>query len=324
ILARVVNKMYPYLKNKVIEKIDPETKNGITKNVKAIILQNTGNFLVNGTDNIIISSFISVAAVGLYSNYHMLIEIFRNLLNQIFNNIYHSVGNLVAKEDSEKVYSIFKVYRFLNFWLYSFISIFLLIILDSFITVWIGSEFLMAQNALIIVMLIFFERGMRNAITTIKTTAGIFHEDRYIPLFQAAINLILSIVLVQYMGIAGVFIGTLVSTIVGPFWTTPYLVYKKVLNRSLYEYYLTYIFFVLIGVGAYFLTNYLCNFIEVEGFLGLLLIGMICFIVPNIIYLIIFYKTSEFKYLLSLIIGISGSLLQKIKIKNSQYKMENH
>ena len=209
ILAIIVNKMYPYLKNKVKDKLDNETRKDITKNVKAIVLQNIGNYLVFGTDNIIISSFVSVAAVGLYSNYNMLIEICRTFINQVFNNIYHSVGNLVAKESVEKVYSIYKTYRLLNFWLYSFFTIFLAIMLEPFITLWIGSEFLMEEGLLFILLFIFYEKGMRNSITTIKTTAGIFHEDRFAPLIQAAINLVISIVLVQSMGIIGVFIGTL-------------------------------------------------------------------------------------------------------------------
>ena len=200
ILAIIVNKMYPYLKNKVKDKLDNETRKDITKNVKAIVLQNIGNYLVFGTDNIIISSFVSVAAVGLYSNYNMLIEICRTFINQVFNNIYHSVGNLVAKESVEKVYSIYKTYRFLNFWLYSFFTIFLAIMLEPFITLWIGSEFLMEEGLLFILLFIFYEKGMRNSITTIKTTAGIFHEDRFAPLCQAAINLVISIVLSTIYG----------------------------------------------------------------------------------------------------------------------------
>ena len=80
----IVNKMYPFLKNKVSSNLDSETKSSITKNVKAIVLQNIGNYLVFGTDNIIISSFISVAAVGLYSNYNMLIEISRTFNQSSF------------------------------------------------------------------------------------------------------------------------------------------------------------------------------------------------------------------------------------------------
>ena len=54
--------------------------------------------------------------------------------------------------------------------------------LEDFITLWIGTEFLMEEGLLFILMVIFYERGMRNSITTIKTTSGIFHEDRFVPL----------------------------------------------------------------------------------------------------------------------------------------------
>lgn len=302
ILAKLVNKMYPYLKSKVEGHLDPETKLSLKKNVKAIFLQNFGNYLVIGTDNIIISSFISIAAVGLYANYHMLIEICRNFMYQISNNLYHSIGNLVAKESNEKVYSIYKVYRLLNFWLYSFTSISLFILIDSFITLWIGSEFLMEKSVLLVLILLFFERGMRNPIATIKTTAGIFHEDRYIPLFQAAINLIFSIVLVQYIGMLGVFLGTLISTLIGPFLSTPYLVYKKVFNKSLYIYFLNYLYFSVIGIGVYMLTNYICNLIQFDNYLGLIIKICLCIIVPNFLYLLIFNKTEEFRYIKNLLV----------------------
>lgn len=315
ILAMIVNKMYPYLKNKVKGKLDKETRKDITKNVKAIVIQNIGNYLVFGTDNIIISSFVSVAAVGLYSNYNMLIEICRTFINQIFNNIYHSVGNLVAKESVDKVYSVYKTYRLVNFWLYSFFTIFLMIMLEDFITLWIGSKFLMEEGLLLILMIIFYERGMRNSIATVKTTAGIFHEDRFVPLCQAAINLIVSILLVQQMGITGVFIGTLVSALAVPFWNTPYLVYKKVFYQPISHYFLKYTFFTTIGIGTYFLTNLICNFIPAGNLLNLIIRALVCLIVPNFVYLCIFYKSDEFKYLCSIFKNIQEKLVGGMKLK---------
>ncbi|KMY51883.1 lipopolysaccharide biosynthesis protein [Peribacillus loiseleuriae] len=314
VLVIIVNKMYPYLKNKVKGKLDSDTKKGITKNVKAIVIQNIGNYLVFGTDNIIISSFVSVAAVGLYSNYNMLIEICRTFINQVFNNIYHSVGNLVANESIEKVYSIYKTYRFLNFWLYSFFTIFLTIMLEDFIALWIGNEFLMGGSLLFILMILFYERGMRNSITTVKTTSGIFHEDRFVPLCQAAVNLILSILLVKKIGITGVFIGTLVSAIAVPFWTTPYLVYKKVFHKPVSHYFLKYIYYAAIGIGTYFLTNFICSFILLGDLLSLIVKALICLIVPNLVYTCIFYKTDEFKYLFGIVKNITGTLFGRFKV----------
>lgn len=326
ILSHIANKMYPFLKKKVSGKLDKETRAGIMKNTKAIVLQNVGSYLVLGTDNIIISSFVSIAAVGLYANYNMLIEICRTFINQIFNNVYHSVGNLVANENAEKIYGIYKVYMFLNFWLYSFFTISLYIMLEPFITLWLGSEYLMDKSVLIILIIIFYERGMRNAITTMKTTAGIFHEDRYAPLVQAAINLIISIILVQYIGIIGVFIGTLVSMLAVPFWLTPNLVYKKVFSKPVSHYYIKYFYYVAVGIGTFLLTNFVCSIIAANNLYTLILRGAICFIIPHLIYICIFYKTKEFKYLFDIAVNIIETLLTRFKSNqaNRSYKKTNH
>ena len=73
-------------------------------NVKALFLHNIGGFCVFGTDNILISSFISLATVGIYSNYTMIIGQLSSLLSQTLNGIGAGVGNLVATESKEKNY----------------------------------------------------------------------------------------------------------------------------------------------------------------------------------------------------------------------------
>jgi O-antigen/teichoic acid export membrane protein len=314
VLSMIVDKMYPFLKRKTTHRLDKETKRSIVKNVKAIVLQNIGGYLVFGTDNLIISSFVSVAAVGLYSNYNMLIDICRTFLNQIFNNVYHSMGNLVAKENKDKIYRIYKVYQFLNFWLYSFFTIFLYIMIEPFITLWIGSKFLLDTGVLGILMITFYERGMRNSITTVKTTAGIFHEDRYAPLCQAVINLFFSIVLVRHMGIAGVFLGTMISAFAVPFWTTPYFVYKKVFHKSIFSYLLDYTFYVIVGAGVSALTHFICSFISPNDLFRLVLRGMLCLVIPNVCYLIIFHRREEFQYLYQVIKNIRSGLSGRIRL----------
>ncbi|SFL16095.1 Membrane protein involved in the export of O-antigen and teichoic acid [Paenibacillus sp. 1_12] len=324
IMVILVDRMYPYLKKKTSAVLDAAVKSDIVKNIKAILLQNIGTYLIFGTDNIIISSFINVAAVGLYSNYNMLIDICRTFINQVFNNIYHSVGNLVAQESQDKIYSVYKVYWFLNFWLYSFFSIFLYIITEPFINLWIGSSFIMSGSVLIVLMVVFYERGMRNAITTVKTTAGIFHEDRYAPLVQAVVNLGFSIWLVQYWGIVGVFLGTLISAVAVPIWTTPYLVYKKVFNKPLSSYFMTYLFYAGVGLGTCTVTSLVCKLVVPDNLSKLILTVLIVLIVPNIIYICIFRKTEEFKYLRKIavrLIGLASEAVKKLLKKKKWDKM---
>ncbi|GGD73249.1 lipopolysaccharide biosynthesis protein [Paenibacillus nasutitermitis] len=310
ILTLVVNNMYPFLREKVIGRLDSVTKQGIVKNVKAIVLQNTGSYLVLGTENILISTFVSVAAVGLYSNYKMLIEIGRTFINQIFSNMYHSIGNLVSQESKEKIYAVYKVTLMLNFWLYSLFAIVLSVLIQPFITLWIGSQFLMPGSVLVLLLLLFYERGMRNSITTVKTTAGIFHQDRYAPLLQAAVCLAVSIMLVQTIGIAGVFIGSLASALAVPFWTTPYLVYRNVFKRPLREYFLAYLTYTVVGLGAYFMTSLICRFIPSYGFMAMMAKGTVGFTAVNVLYIALFYRTDEFGYLL----GISRGIIRRLAL----------
>ncbi|KGE19327.1 lipopolysaccharide biosynthesis protein [Paenibacillus wynnii] len=310
-LTTIANKKYPYLKKKVTGKLDAETKGGIIKNVKAIVLQNVGSYLVLGTENILISSFVSVAAVGLYSNYKMLVDIARTFINQVFGNLYHSVGNLVSSESEEKIYSVYKVMLLLTFWLYSLLTILLYILIQPFISLWIGKSFLMSNGVLVILLLLFFERGMRNPISTVKTTAGIFHEDRFVPLIQAAIGLIISIVLVQSIGIQGVFIGSLISSMAMPFWTTPYLVYKKVFHQSVADHYRKYTYYVLVGISAFVIGDLAGGFIEADTFLHLIAKALIVFTSINIFYVLVFYRKEEFEYL----VGIAKTMLGKLTVK---------
>lgn len=320
ILALLVNKLYPFLKQKVSGTLNREARQQIVTNIKAIVLQNVGVYLIFGTDHLMIASFVSITAVGIYSNYTMLIEMARSFVNQVFNNIYHSIGNLVAQEGKEKVYRVYKAYRLLNFWLYSVIAGTMYILIQPFIEVWLGSSFMLGAGTVLILMISFYERGMRNSITTIKTTSGIFREDRYSSLCQAAVNLTVSLLLVRYYGIAGVLVGTLISALTIPFWYTPYLVYKHVFKKPVYSYFANYAAYAALGAGACWAAFGLSQVLVpgVSGFFDLLWRGLICLVVFNLIYGLVFYRTEEFKYLLAAFKYITSRLPLKILKKQEQ------
>ena len=117
--GKIVNERYPYIKTKEKYKIDSMTKDNLITNVKAIFLHNIGTYCVFGTDNILISTFISIKAVGLYSNYTMVIGQLASLLTPMLDGVGASVGHLIASESKEKIYDIFKVIYLVNFWIYS-------------------------------------------------------------------------------------------------------------------------------------------------------------------------------------------------------------
>lgn len=296
--GRVVNKRYPYIKTKTQYKIEDNIKENLIKNVKALFLHNIGSYCIFGTDNLLISYFVSVKAVGLYSNYTMIIGQLSALLTPILGGIGASVGNLIATESKDKNYEVFNVVYLVNFWIYSFCIIFLYNLINPFIDWWLGKGLLLNKLTLLIILLNFYLSGMRSSIITFKTKAGIFSEDKYVPLIEAAINLGSSIILVKYFGLAGIFMGTTISTITIPLWTQSKLVYNKVFNRSVLIYFKKYINYIILTIITGILTTTLCSVIVTwSSFSALVVKGIVCVVVINTIYLLVFYKSDEFKYL---------------------------
>ena len=65
---------------------------------------------------------------------------------------------------------------------------------------------------------------------------GAFYYDRYRPIAESAINIVVSIVLAKRMGVAGVFLGTIISTVATCLWGEPYVLYKHVFHKRSYGY----------------------------------------------------------------------------------------
>ena len=72
VVAWRTNCKYPFLKEKNIKPLSIEEKSQIKKNVKALAIYKIGTLSLNSTDNIIMSKFVGLLSVGLYSNYYLL------------------------------------------------------------------------------------------------------------------------------------------------------------------------------------------------------------------------------------------------------------
>lgn len=312
--GNIVEKKYFYIRTKERYFIDETEKDQLIKNIKALFFHRFGTFCVFGTDNMLISSFVGIVAVGLYSNYTMIIGQLSGLVSPILSGINASVGNLIASESNEKSYSVFKVSYLLNFWIYSVCVIFLYNLLEPFINWWLGKGYLLDYLTFTIILVNFYITGMRSSIMTFKDKGGIFVQDKYMPLIEAAINLIASIILVNYIGLAGIFIGTTISTLSIVFWNVPRLVYKHIFEKPLSLYFKNYLYYSIITVITCAITTYLCHIlVEGNNFISLVARGLICVIFPNIIYLALFYKSEEIQYIKSILKARLPRIRAKLK-----------
>lgn len=303
-ISKKADKMYPFLIDKNVDKLDNDSKRTIFKHVTATMSHKVGGVVVNGTDNILMSKFVGVYWVGLYSNYLMIISIINRFVGQIFIAITASVGHLNVKESKEKTFDIYKKILFINFWIYGFCSIALLSLFNSFIKIWLGNEFLLKNSIVILIVINFYLMGMRQSTITYNSTLGLFWNDRYKPWIEAIINLIFSILLLKRIGMAGVFLGTFISTVTTSVWVDPYILFKHGFNRSLLEYFRLYIKYGLITIIAAAITYGLNSFIYGDNIFVFFIKCILTFITCNFIFFICTFKTNEFKYINSIILKL--------------------
>jgi len=297
------NRMYPYLLDNNVKELTKDQKKPIVTNIKALAIHKIGSISVHQTDNIIISSFINVATVGLLSNYNLIITGITGFINIIFNSVISGFGNLVATESKEKQYYLFKVYRFLGFWLYGFTSIAFLILITPFIQLWIGKEMILPNIVIYLIIANYYFMGHRIVINNFKTAAGIFDSDKYISLVQAAVNLVVSILLVQKIGLPGIFIGTVVQGLISTF-TRPFIVFRQAFGRNGIEYYIDSLKYLFPIVIATVLLNFLKNTIWVQNsILEFIVLFVLVMIIPNALFLISFGRSSEFNYLKNIVLA---------------------
>lgn len=298
----IANKLYPFINNYKKERLNNNEKKELIKNVKSLVLHKIGSTLVSNTDNLLISAYIGLNIVGIYSNYSMIITAIKTVLNQMFASITASVGNLNVEENNEKSYNIFSLILFTNFWIVCIITTLIIAVLNDFIIIWLGEEYLLSLPILIAIVINFFLYEMRQTLFIYKNTYGLFQYDRYVPIIEAIINLVVSIVFLRIWGIMGIFIGTIISTLTTCFWVEPYFLYKKKFNKNLMKYFKQYFMYVVITIVIIIITTGIGNSIVPQHNIFLFILkAVICFIIPNLILIIIFHKTKELKYYINII-----------------------
>ena len=170
VLSKKVMIMYPWLReNGEIIKIPQDILNTIVRNVKAMIFHRIGGIISDATDNLLISKFFGLLFLGIYSNYLLILNAIKGITQAFFSSITASIGDFGVQKSAEESFELYKKIQFFNYWLISFCSISLMMLINPFIeVVWLGKGYLISNSILIIVILNFYINNMRCTILTFK------------------------------------------------------------------------------------------------------------------------------------------------------------
>lgn len=318
-VSEYLNRRYPYLREKNIVPLTKEETGEVVTKTKALVLHKVGDVARLQTDAMIISAFINVTLSGIVDNYNMVISSVSNFVNIIFNSVLSSFGNLIATENKQKQYEIFKVYRFFACWIYGFSATGFLLLLSPLISLWLGVENVLPAAAVMCILVDYYFKGERIVLSNFKTAAGVFEQDKYLALLQGVVNLVISIVLVQKIGLTGVYIGTIISGLIANV-TKPIIIYRVCFERKSKEYFTDFAKFFGMLCATIFILYEVKKIIMVETtIITFLLMLVIISVVFNGIFFLLFCRTSEFRYFVHLITGSGAAKkIRMLRKKNTE------
>ena len=293
-MSRKAEALFPFLRDKDVQDFDSRE---IERNVKAMLLNKAGSVAINNTDNLVLSSYFGLAAVGIYSNYFLLIGSLRQMCNEVFLGMAASVGNLGVTADNARVRKILEAVLLAAAWAYGWAAICLFELLDPFISLSFGEQYVFGRPIVLVLCVNFFVLGLRSPSTIFHDSLGLFYYDRFKSLAEALVNLGLSLLLAWLLGPIGVFLGTLVATVTTSSWIEPWVIYRKRLDCSPAPYYRRMVLYVVVVATAWALTAGACSFIQGDPLMTLLLRFPVCMVLPCAVLFGALGRTDEFRLL---------------------------
>lgn len=294
LVNRIVDSRFPKIKDEgELEKNEIEN---IKEIVFGMIFQKVGAVVLSSVDSIVISAFLGLTILGKYNNYYYIISALFGFMNVIVTSLVPSVGNSIQTQSVEVNYKLFRKFNFIYSWIIIWCASCLLSLYQPFMKIWVGDRNMLDFSIVVLLTIYFIVWKLVDPVYIFRDATGNWREYKFIPLIAALVNLITNIVLVQYIGLQGIIVSTIVAfaLIYIPFFSYP--LFKSVFKAK--QKYYVYIFnqlkYMFVAAIVAIVTFYMCKLIPFEGVEGIIIKAIVCLFVPNLVLCVFFFRTKDF------------------------------
>ena len=261
------------------------------KDIKNIIPHKIGTLVANNIDIVIISSFINLTTVAIYSVYNYIITFINRLILHITPSITPGIGNFLVLQESKKK-NLFYELNTLMFFLATILCIPISFFINPFIEMWVGNSMLVSNYTALFFVIILFFNIIKIPIHSFTGASGLFKETRLATIIESLVNLSFSLLLVKSYGIMGVLLGTIIAYIIDLNYRV-HIIYKYIIKEKTFNYYKIllrhFLLIIIFSIVNYYISLIYKNYINLN-FINWFLIGFIIFVINTLILLFLYSK----------------------------------
>lgn len=262
--------------------LEEEILREVIEKIRAMFMHKIGQLLVNTVDSVVISVFLGVAVLGVYSNYVVIQSAMDGLIRLVFTSLVSVLGHLYAEKSRKVTMQYCETFQLLNFALGAVFYLGYYAVIDDLIAILFGEQLVAERSVSLVIALNGFVQFLRCNVVVFRDATGTFYHDRWKPLAEGALNLILSVILIRQVGIVGVIGATIFTSLTICHIVEPYVLYRYAFSASPRRHYVRNLEMLLLFVLALFLYERIDQ--SVTGhWEGLIVNGMLSVAVSTVI-----------------------------------------
>lgn len=297
ILNWKIRQVYPWLRSDVHSGRELRKRYPLIMTyTRQLFVHKIGSLVQFQTKPLLIYSFVSLQVVAFYGNYALIIDKVALLIKNILGSTGAGVGNLVAEGNKVNIKKVYWELTSLNYFIAALLVFSIYFLMEPFVTLWVGSEYVLSKPVLLILLVNMFIMQTRGTNDQFLYAYSLF-KDIWAPAVEAGVSIAVSLIGGAYWGLEGVLSGSVVSMlfIVG-LWK-PYFLYSQGFREPIGEYWwgifrhflLIAIAWLVVGWGVGYIpvvpsesyVSWVIYSVTLVGMLGIVLILLFYFFTPG-------------------------------------------
>ncbi len=244
VTARIIRKRYPGLECR--GKLRIEQKKDLNRKVRGLVIDKITAVSRNGIDTLYISAFIGLSVTGMYNNYYFIMTGIVAFSTMILGSMVAGVGNSIAVESREKNYADMRLFDFIYTAIAGWAVVCMLCLYQPFIKIWLGDDMMLDMPVVLALCAYFYILKSGDIRYVYHEGNGMWYESRFIMIGEAAVNIVLNIVLCKVMGVLGIVLATVISVFITNCFFCPELLFRLYFrNGKLKEYWTDHILYTI-------------------------------------------------------------------------------
>lgn len=291
--AVLAKRMFPQYKP--YGKLDKKYKDQIKEKIRGLVINKLCIVSRNAFDSIFISMFLGLTDTAIYNNYYYILNAVVMVTSVLVTSVVAGAGNSVALETSEKNYYDMQQMNFIYMWIAGWLTVCMLCLYQPFMRLWVGEKLMYPTSCVVLLCFYFYILKMSDVRYIYELAKGLWWENRYRSIAEAIANLLLNFFLGKFFGVYGIIIATIISIFFINYLYGTRIIFKYYFTEnSIMDYFISQFKYGVCAIIVCCITYFASRLIP-ETMLGFVFKFLICMTIPNIIFWIIYRKTTAYK-----------------------------